>query len=351
MNDIFVGIDLHKRFFTFYATDGVGNEVAKGKLDSTLSSIDTLLSRFSVSPKVVVEAMGSWMWFVRSLRQQGCLVTLAHPLKVRAIASAKIKTDSIDAKTLCHLLRGNLVPTSYIATEEEQEKRELSRGRIAFVQDRTQLKNRIHAIITKENLRFSGSDMFGKGGTVWLRDQVLPFGKSYMVNAYLTKLFETEREIKKLDGVIGEKSSSDPKVKLLLSIPGIGPTTAFLLAAEIGDIQRFPTSKQFASYFGLVPRLSQSGNHAYYGRITREGNPYVRWALLQAAQRIARYDGESRRFVTRISFRAGKKKALVALSRELATIVYCVLKEKRLFIKDFKRSLMVCPAIIAGKSN
>lgn len=346
--EYFVGIDLHKAFFTFYATDKGGNEVTKGKLESLVSSVDVLLSYFKTTPKIVVEAMGSWMWFVRALREKGCQVTLAHPLKVRMIASAKIKTDSIDAKTLCDLLRANLIPPSYIATDEEQEKRELSRGRIAFVQDRTQLKNRVHAIITKENLKFYGTDMFGRAGTVWLREQVLPFGKSYMVEAYLTKLSQTEEEIKKLDQVIEEKSSSDPRIKLLKSIPGIGPTTAFLLSSEIGDIQRFPTSKQFASYFGLVPRLSQSGSHAYYGRITKEGNPFVRWALLQAAQRAARYDGQSRRFVTRLSFRAGKKKALVALARELATVVYCVLKEERLFIKDFKRSPMVCPAIIAG---
>jgi len=350
MKEIFVGIDLHKKFFTFYATDLFGNEVAQGKLDSNLLSIDTLLSKFRSKPKVVVEAMGSWMWFVRALRSNGCEVLLAHPLKVLAIAAAKIKTDSIDAKTLCHLLRSNLVPTSYIATDEEQDARELSRGRATLVHDRTQLKNRVHAILTKENLAFLGTDMFGTKGRVWLSGQELPDGKKYIVDTYLKKLDETEKAIMDLDGVIKEKSSSDTRVKLLLSIPGIGPTTAFLLASEIGDIQRFPTSKQFASYFGLVPRLHQSGSHAYYGRITKEGNPYVRWVLTQAAQRNARYDEQSRKHVVRLAFRTGYKKAITALARELATVVYCVLKEKRLFIKDYKRSPMVCPAIIAGKS-
>lgn len=348
--EYFVGIDLHKKFFTYHATDKEGTELHKGKYDNSLENVSSLLALFPVKPKIVVEATGHWMWFVRFLKEQGCLVTLAHPLKVRAIASSMIKTDSVDAKTLCHLLRSNLVPSSYIATDEEQDNRELSRGRISLVHDRTQLKNRIHAILTKENLKFEGSDMVGVKGKVWIKGQILSAAKRYMTDTYLKKLSEIEESIKDIDEQINKKSSGVTEISLLKTIPGIGTTTAFLLAAEIGDITRFPTSKQFASYFGLVPRLSQSGNHAYYGRITRLGNPYVRWALSQAAQRIARYDQQSKRFITRLSYRAGKKKALVALSRELATIVFCVLKEKRAYIKDFRRSQMVCPAIISEQS-
>lgn len=348
--EYFIGIDLHKKFFTYHATDKEGEEIVKGKYDNSLENVSELLSFFPIKPKIVVEATGHWMWFVRFLKGQGCLVTLAHPLKVRAIASSMIKTDSVDAKILCHLLRSNLVPSSYIATEEEQDNRELSRGRMSLVHDRTQLKNRIHAILTKENLKFEGSDMFGVKGKVWIKEQILSVAKRYMAETYLKKLSEIEESIKDIDEQINKKSSGVPEVSLLKTIPGIGTTTAFLLAAEIGDITRFPTSKQFASYFGLVPRLSQSGSHAYYGRITRLGNPYVRWALSQAAQRIARYDRQSKRFIERLSYRAGKKKALVALSRELATIIFCVLREKRAYIKDFKRSQMVCPAIISEQS-
>lgn len=348
--EYFVGIDLHKAFFTFYATDIKGTEVAKGKLDCIAFSIDVLLANFQVKPKIVVEAMGSWMWFVTALQKRECMVVLAHPLKVRLIAAAKIKTDKVDAKMLCHLLRCDLIPQSYIATEEEQDNRELARGRISLVHDRTMLKNRIHSIITKENMKFDKTDMFGVKGREWLSSIPLSSAKRYMVDAYLLKLDETDLAVKGIDQVIKEKSSSIPKVSLLTTIPGVGITTAFLLASEIGDIKRFPKSKQFASYFGLTPRISQSGNHAYYGKISKEGNPFVRWALLQVAQRAVRIDSQSRKLVTRLSYRTGKKKAMVALTRELATVVYCVLKEQRAYITDFKRSPMVYPGIIAGKS-
>lgn len=294
-----------------------------------MSRDTSLLLTGTKTQRVVVEATRNWMWFIRCLQSHACPVQLAHPFRTKAIASARVKTDSIDAKTLCDLLRANLIPQAYIATIVEQDRRELSRSRIALVHDQTLLKNRIMAILGKDNLRFSGSDLFGVAGKAWLATQTLSEDKRVTIDAYLGNLEQVRGTIASLDGRITQKCSGIPQVTLLTSIPGIGLTTAYLLTAEIGEIGRFPSSKQFASYFGLVPRLSQSAHHAYYGRITKLGNPYVRWALVQAAHRLVRIDKEHKRFVDRISYRAGKKKAIVALARKLATIVYCVLKEQR----------------------
>lgn len=347
--EYFVGVDLHKHFFVYHATDREGNELLKGRFESLHEEVDTLFNLFETPPSVVVEATGAWMWFVRILQESGCKVTLAHPLKVKATASAKIKTDSIDAKTLCHLLRTNLIPESYMASLEEQENRELIRGRICLVHDRTQIKNRIVAILSKENLRFSGTDMFGTKGRQWLSGQNLSDAKGYMVNTYLQRLDQIGKTIDDLDWKIKEKSGSIPEIKLLWSIPGIGTTTAFLLASEIGDVKRFKSAKAFSSYFGLVPRLSQSSSHAYYGRITKLGNPYVRWALLQTAQRACRWDLEFGSYVARLSKRCGKKKALVALSRKLATVVYCILREKREYIVNYTKQPKVYPGVPTEK--
>lgn len=348
MNEYFVGIDLHRNYFTYFASDAKGNEVAKGKLLNSTESVDSLISSFPKQAviKVVVEATRNWMWLTSLLTQEGCDVKLAHPFKTKAIASARIKTDSIDAKTLCHLLRANLIPESYIASADEQDNRELSRGRIALVHDQTLTKNRIHAILGKDNLNFSGSDLFGKAGRQWLDNQILSESKRKMVDIHLERLDSIRGSIKQVDSLIKQKGGSDPRVKLLNTIPGIGNTTSFLLVSEIGDIERFPNSKCFASYFGLVPRLSQSGGHAYYGRITKLGNPYVRWTLVQAAHRLARTDPEYKRFVDRLNYRGGKKKAIVALARKLSTIVYCVLKHQRQYISDYAKALKVGPVIL-----
>ncbi len=339
----YVGIDLHRDFFVAVGQDREGNELLHKRYENSISSVADLVANFIESPMVVVEATRNWMWFVRALKERGCDVQLAHPFRTKAIASAKIKTDSIDAKTLCDLLRGGLVPQAYIASSEILDNRELSRARTALSHDRTMLKNRIHAIVIKENERFKGADMFGTKGRVWLKEQRFSEGKQQVISLYLSQLEKTEQSIKEIEAIIKQRSSSIPEVSILQTIPGFGTTTAFLLAAEIGEIRRFPNAKKFASYFGMVPRLSQSGNHAYYGRITKLGNPFVRWYLVQGAHRLYRMDPYYKKFVDRLSYRAGKKKAMVALARELSGIVFAMLRDKRAYTKEKPK---VYPAII-----
>jgi len=346
----YIGIDLHRDFFVAVAQDNSGTELFKRRYDNSIASVEQLLADFTEPPLVVVEATRNWMWFIAALQEKGCIVQLAHPFRTKAIASARIKTDSIDAKTLCDLLRADLIPQSYISDAQELDNREISRARINLVHDQTMLKNRVLAILAKDNLRFSGKDVFGVKGNIWLSQQHLSVAKREVIDVYLDRLTNMQQAIKTINDLIKQRSSSIPEVKRLTTIPGVGTTTAFLLASEIGTITRFPNSKKFASYFGLVPRLSQSGNHAYYGRITKLGNPYVRWCLVQASHRLVRSDETYRKFVSKISYKQGKKKAIVALARKLATIVYAVLKENRDYQKEYKKKHEVCPAIIPERS-
>ena len=202
------------------------------------------------------------------------------------------------------------------------------RSNTSLVKERTLLKNRIKAIIAKDNISFTGTDLFGKAGRAWLDTQELPESATLMVHTYLSMIDSVNEHIKTIEKTIKEKSSNYPEVALLQTIPGFGPITAFLLVAEIGAISRFDNPKKFTSYFGLVPRISQSGNHAYYGRITKVGNPQVRWALVQAAHRIVRMDKEWQQFAHRIAYRSGKKKAIVAVARKLAVVVYAIMKRE-----------------------
>ncbi len=346
----YVGIDLHRDFFVAVAQDEKGSELLKKKYINSIKSVDDLVSEFDTPPKVVVEATRNWMWFISALQKKGCTVQLAHPFRTKAIVSARIKTDSIDAKTLCDLLRAGLIPQAYIAPSNILDNREIGRARISLVHDQTMLKNRIHAIIIKENIKFNGSDLFGVKGRQWLATQALSEGAHDVIGVYLTQLDSVQKSITTIEDLIKQKSSSIPEVKLLQTIPGFGTTTAYLLASEIGDVTRFPNSKKFTSYFGIVPRLSQSGNHAYYGRITKVGNPYVRWLLVQAAHRYYRSDHEAKRFVDRLSFRSGKKKATVALARKIGVIAYTILKEKRSYKKRLKQGIKVCPDSIPERT-
>lgn len=325
----YLGIDLHRDSITVHGTDTKGNEIIKGKYKTTQTEVDRVLDRFPRPPSVVVEATRNWVWLVTYLKKKRCHVTLAHPFKTKAIASARIKTDAIDAATLCHLLRADLVPAAYIASIEEIEWREIARARIQFVKDQTKIKNRIRAVLAKANLIYEKTDLFGVGGQSWLEQQVLTPASRLVVDLNMERLMQVQKSLKTIENTITEKGDNSPEVCNLKSIPAIGAITAFLLQAEIGDISRFPSADKLTAYLGIVPRISQSGEQAKLGRITKLGNPYVRWLLVQAAHRLVRKETWAKKFVGRLSVRAGKKKAIVALARKLAVIVYCVLKEQR----------------------
>lgn len=115
----YLGVDLHRDSFTVFGTDNKGKEILKGKYPNNYHSIDLLLSHFPLRPAVVVEATRNWMWFVNDLQKKGCCVKLTHPTKTKAITTARIKTDSIEARTLCHLLRSDMIASSYIASFSE----------------------------------------------------------------------------------------------------------------------------------------------------------------------------------------------------------------------------------------
>jgi len=331
--EYYLGVDLHRDSFTVFGCNEKEEEIVKGKYPNDMLTLQNVIDSFPQKPKVVVEATRNWMWFVQACQAAGCNVTLAHPFRTKAIAYARIKSDSIDAKTLCSLLRSNMIPSSYIATQDEWEAREISRARIQMVRDQTKTKNRVMAILGKVNLRFAGSNVFGIKGTEWLKKQILTPAKQFVIGLLLKRLDSLKDAILEIDKVIKEKGNNSPAVQRLMSIPSIGAVTAFIILAEVGNIERFSSSDKFSAYLGLVPRLDQSGSHTHLGRITKLGNTYVRWALIQAAHRLYRMERWAKIFVDRIAKRGGRKKAIVALGRKLAVIIYSVLKERRSYYK------------------
>lgn len=328
----YLGIDLSKRDFHAVVMDQQGAILHSHKYLNTREDVLAVLARCPEKPSAVIEATQNWMWLVNVLKQLNVPVTLAHPLKTKAIASARIKNDELDATTLAHLLRSDLVPPSYIATIEEQENRELSRARCQLVKQQTWCKNQVHSLLTKENLIPPVSDLFGKKGREWMESVTpdLPPAKQLVLNQWLMLLTDTRARVKDLEAAIHQKCLDNQQVELLQTIPGFGEITSFVIVAEIGgNIRRFPTGKQFASYLGLVPSLYQSGKTKRLGSITKLGNPYARWVLVQTAQRLVRSDEFYRLAYAALALRRGKKKAIVAIARKLAVLSWRILVDQR----------------------
>jgi transposase len=185
-------------------------------------------------------------------------VVLADPLKTKAIASARIKSDSVDARILAHLLRADLIPESYVPSREMRETRSLVRHRLSIVKVRTMVKNKIHVIIDRNGLKHEFSDLFGKAGISWLKELKLSSLDRLMLDNYLAHIESLERQTKRMDEEITSRASQDEDMRLLLSLTGIDVYTALLIKSEIGDIRRFPNYKKLVSWAGLAPSLHQS---------------------------------------------------------------------------------------------
>jgi transposase len=224
-----------------------------------------------VDTAVVLEATGSWHFAYDALVATGATVKLAHPARVKAIASARVKTDKIDARILAHLLRSDLIPEAWAPPQTTRELRDLVRLRWRFVTQRTTAKNRISNLLARECLRFPGSDMFGKSGRAWLAAQDLSVHTCTMVSMLLASIDEADAHVASLTARLHELLDGDFDMHLLMSIPGVGFITAATLVAELGDWRRFSHAKQVSAYFGIIPSVRASASVAHYGRITRAG--------------------------------------------------------------------------------
>ena len=197
-------------------------------------------------------------------------VVLANPLKTKAIAWARVKSDEIDARILAHLLRSDLIAESYVPSLELREIRALIRHRLSIVRIRTMVKNKVHALINKNGIETELDNLFTMKGMKWLKSLQFNYNSSLdrlMLDNYLEHIESLNRQIKTVDQEILSKATEDKDVRLLLSLTGVSVYTALLLKSEIADIGRFPNYKKLVSWAGLAPSMHQSGEVEYYGSI------------------------------------------------------------------------------------
>ena len=335
----YIGLDLHKRkvFATVLGEDG--KILSKASIGAKRQDLYFYLKKQGDKNqlKVAMEASYNWQYFYRIAEDLSNDVVLAHPLKTRIIGEAKIKTDKIDSKILAYMLRADMLPPAYVPSKDTMENKVLLRSRISLVRMRTQVKNKIHAIIDRNKDIYTGlenlSDVFGKTGFKILKDTKIPSPDYKILSGYLDLISYINKKIKLIEAEIAKKSSQDNDIGLLKTIPGIGEFIAFLIKSEIDDISRFPSKEKLASYAGLVPSTRASGDKSYTGRITKQGNKYLRWALTEAVKVSIRYSEYFRYYYNRIRARRNPNSATVAVARRMLEIIYVMLKEGREYIE------------------
>lgn len=329
-----IGLDLHRNYSYVTAMREDGVTLDERSLPNEKEAIRDYLSAFSEPLTVVFEATRNWYWLCDLLQREERVmeVVMAHPKKTKAIAEAKIKTDRIDSRMLAHLKRADLLPESWLAPLAVREVREWLRHRIFLVRKRAAVKTKIRSLLAKLNLDCPQTDVLGKGAQLWLADlKGLPEVFSAQLRDYLKLGNQLTALIEEVEARIEECGQHSEVAELLATIPGVGVFTALLLESEIGDIDRFPSPKKLAAYCGLVPSVHSSGQVTRRGKITKEGNRWLRWALVEAAGKVKERSAHYRRFYERILHKKGKKVARVACARKLAVTIYWMWKRREPF--------------------
>ena len=320
---MFVGLDVHKKYTEVAIVDEEGVIEKQERIENEPRQIEEFSNTLS-NADMVLESSSSWFWLYEILSRKHRVV-LSNPAKTKAIASAKLKTDKVDALMLANLLRGGYIAESYVPSRRVMGLRELVRYRANLVRMRGTVKNRVHAYLLMNNVKIGGSP-FTKGFLEELKKV-----KDARVEGYLRIIERLNLEIHEASKIVCNEASNDESAKLLMTIPGISFYSALLLISEIGDVDRFPDSAHLVSYAGLASSTHSSGGTTYHGRITKAGSPYLRWVLNQCTWVHVRSqpEGSVALFYARLSKKKGRSKAMVAASAKLLKIVYWVLKEKR----------------------
>jgi transposase len=327
MPSSYLGLDVHKVRTQYCLMDPGGEILAEGNLPT-----ETVAGVVPGSDcAVVLEATGSWHHAYDALCASGAAVKLAHPAHVKAIASARVKTDKIDARIFAHLLRCDLIPEAWAPPVRIRELRDLVRLRWRFVSQRTTAKNRISNLLARKCLRYDGTDLFGAGGRTWLAELPLDTHARTLTELLLASINEADAHVAALTDRLHELLDGDDELRLLMSIPGVGFITAATLLAELGDWRRFGSAAQVSAYFGIVPSVRASAAVAHYGRITRAASPHARRALVEAAHVAVRLPGPARARYASLARRRGKKVALVAAARVLLELSWTLLRRGEVF--------------------
>lgn len=322
---VYVGMDVHRKRTQVAIVDDRGEQLVNRNVVNGSPEMTEILASVGRGTQAVFEAAYGWSWVVELCEELGLEPHLAHPSRCKAIASARLKNDKVDARTLAHLLRADLLAEAWIAPVEVRDLRALLRHRARMVRLTTSLKTRIHAVLADRGVRVDES-LWSRAGRTRLATLDLPPTQRAIVEDCLSLIDSIDVPLRRMRSEIRRLAMPDPRVEALMSIPGIGRLTAMMLVAEIGDISRFGTARKLCAWAGLTPTVRNSDVKVRHGHISKQGSSWARWMLIEAAM-VARARPPFARTYADLARRRGKHIATVAIARKLLARSFYVLKQ------------------------
>jgi transposase len=334
---LYAGLDLSRKRLDFHLLDIEGETVELGSAPPDadgLRGLSQRLDRHRAPIRAAIDSMNGARFVHDRLELAGWQVEIADAQKVKGLAPLACKTDRIDAWVLAELARRDLVPAIWLPDPCVRAERERARFRLHIVRHRSSLKQRVHAVLIAHGKPCPVSDLFGGSGRRLLARLALPEPWAGTLEASLRLIDELDREIGDCERELRRLGADHRYVPLLLTVPGIGWVLAYTIAAELGDIDRFPSPRKLAGYTGLCPRVYQSGERDLRGPLAKQGPRYLRWALVEAATHAYTapvYRDRYQKTKARIGKQRGAKVAQVDLARRLAEAIWHMLTRNQPF--------------------
>ncbi len=323
------GLDLSRKKADVCLLSDEGEHLDQLAVSPDVDSLRTLAHRIEEVHRqpicAVVESMTGARLVHDTLEAEGWDVEIADAAKVKGLAPLACKTDKIDSMVLAVLSQRDLVPAIWLPDPRVREERELARFRLHLVKHRSMLKHRVHSTLVNFGRPCPVTDLFGVEGRELLARLDVPEPWRGNVTASVQLIDDLERQIDAINRKLRAGHADHPYVPLLLSVPGIRWVLAFTIAAEIGEIDRFPSPEKLTGYTGLCPRVNQSGESDRRGPLSKHGPRYLRWALIEATMHALRHPAYSERYQRtkrRLGKQRGAKVAQIDIARRLAHAIW-----------------------------
>lgn len=338
----YISLDIHKRYSL------AGREEVESRKESYVrinhharGVIAKYLSDAEPGTTVAVEATGNWYWIVDEIERAKMKPALVHPYKAKVMLGSINKTDKLDVRGLNRLQRTGTLPTVWIAPGNIRDLRELSRTRMFLTRIRGRLKNRIQSTLNKYGLALTEyTDSFGKAARVEMKKRIgeLPTHTKLVTEELLEELDSLQLRVEKQEERVEKLVRETVEMQRLKTAPGIGKILSVVIALEMGEVERFPSADQYASYAGTAPRVKASGDKVRYGQLRSDVNRYLKWAYVEAANCVCLHqkshpDRHVTKLYQRIAARKGHATAIGAVARHLAEATFLMLSKKEDYLE------------------
>jgi transposase len=332
------GLDLSRKKVDVCLLSAQGEQLAQLAVPPDADALRGLARRIEESYRepvcAVIESMTGARFVHDMLEQAGWAVEIADAQKVKGLAPLACKTDKIDSRVLATLSQRDLVPAIWLPDPRVREERELARFRLHLVKHKSALKCRVHSTLINFGKPCPVTDLFGAEGRRLLARLRVPEPWRANITASVALIDDLEDQIAEINRRLKAGHAEHPYIPLLMSAPGIGWVLAFTIAAEIGEIERFPSPEKLAGYTGLCPRVNQSGDKDRRGPLTKHGPTYLRWALLEATMHALKHPAYAQRYQRnkrRLGKQRGAKVAQIDIARRLTHAIWHMLSRNQQF--------------------